>query len=130
MKYLQIILMPIWTILLSTNLNADNTPKVGSATNGGIFLYREPVEMYWNDWFSYPLMDRRNLPSNDQVESLIKGEGKTAVFYGVLSINCNNGKYFWKGIPSDAGDALNKSNINNVVPDQVINNAITLFCKR
>ena len=123
-------LMPIWTILLFTNLNADNTPRVDSDSNGGIFLYRESVEMYWDDWVSYPLMDRRNLPSNDQVESLIKGEGKTALFYGVLSINCNNAKHYWEGIPSDGGDALNDSNINNVVPNQVINNAITLFCKR
>ena len=123
-------LIPIWSILLFTNLSADNTPKVGSAKNGGIFLYRESVEIYWNDWVSYPLMDRRNLPSDDQVELLIKGEGKTALFYGVLSINCNNGKYYWEGIPSNNGDALNESNINTIVPSQAIDNAIKLFCKK
>ena len=122
--------IPIWAILLFTNLSADNTPKVGSATNGGIYIYRESVEIYWNDWVAYPLIDRHKLPYDDQIESLIKGEGKTAMFYGVLSINCINGKYYWEGIPSNNGDVLNDSSINDAVPSQVINNAISLFCKK
>lgn len=134
MKPIQIILILIYFILLLTNLNAEkgtySAPKVGTIINGGIFLHREPVEMYWDDWISYPLMDRQRLPSSDQVELLIKGEGKTVVFYGVLSINCNNSKYFWEGIPSNAGDVLDDSNINSIVPHQVINSAITLFCKK
>ena len=118
------------TLNLSAGDDVRTTPKLGTTTNGGVYLYREHVEMYWNDWTAYPLMDRKNLPSKNQVEALIKADGKTSTFFGVLSINCNNGKHYWEGIPSDAGDALNETNIKDVVPKKVITNAITLFCKR
>ena len=134
MKKLSLLYLLFSATLGFTQLNAEDDirilPRLGTASNGGLYLYREPIEMYWNDWVAYPLLDRKDLPSHDQVEALIKAEGKTAEFYGVLSINCNNGKYYWKGTPSNFQDALNQANIISTVPQQVVNNAITLFCNK
>ena len=129
------VLLLLLSVMLSVSYSSAkndswSTPKLGEPTNGGVYLYREPIEMYWNDWTAYPLMDRKSLPSTDQVEALIKAEGKTAGFFGVLSINCNSNKYFWDGTPSNFGDALNETTVKDVVPQQVITNAITLFCKK
>ena len=134
MKILNLLLLLLSLTLTVSYLGAEDdmyaTPKLGTPTNGGIFLHREPIEMYWDDWIAYPLMDKKLLPSTDQVYLLIKSEGKMTAFLGVLSINCNNGKYFWDGTPSNGAEALNESNIKEVVPQQVITNAITLFCKK
>ena len=134
MKKLSLIYLLFSTTLCFIKLNAEDdihiSPRLGTVSNGGQYLYREPIEMYWNDWVAYPLLDRKNLPSHDQVEALIKAEGKSAEFYGVLSINCNNGKHYWQGTPSNFGDALNNARLKSVVPQQVVNNAITLFCNK
>ncbi len=134
MKKLSLLFLLFSTTLCFTQLNAEDdirtSPKLGTANDGGLYLYREPIEMYWNDWIAYPLLDSKRLPSHDQVEALIKAEGKTAGFYGVLSINCNNGKYYWEGTPSNFQDVLSEASIKSVVPQQVIDNAISLFCKK
>ena len=134
MKKLSLLFLLFSTTLCLTHLSAKDdvriTPRLGTASDGGLYLYRESIEMYWNDWVAYPLLDRKRLPSLDQVEALIKADGKTAGFYGVLSINCNNGKYYWEGTPSNFGDALNETDIKSVVPQQVVDNAISLFCKK
>ena len=105
----------------SSKRTSNSCPKVGSLTNGGVFLYRERVEMYWNDWIAYPLADMHSLPSFGQVDLTIRGEGKTTSFDGVLSINCENGKHFWKGeVPRYAVEE---------VPNEVYKNAVSLFCR-
>ena len=96
--------------------NTNSAPRIGSRIKGGIFLYREMIEMYWNDWLAYPMMDKSQLPSAGQVELSVKGEGKTADFSGILSINCQNGKYSWLNSPDDE------------IPNRVIRNARSLFC--
>jgi hypothetical protein len=53
-------------------------------------LYREPVEMYWNDWFGTLINNE-----SDQADVAIVAEGKTSDFTGVISMNCENGLYFW-----------------------------------
>ena len=125
MKSIQIILIPIYFILLLTNLHAQrdtySAPKVGTAINGGVFLHREPVEMYWDDWVAYPMMDRKDLPSDGQAVLAITGEGKSVNFNGILSINCVNGQNYWEAANADAPDEH--------IPVAVKNNAVSLFCK-
>lgn len=105
---------------LASDKAAYGQPKVGQSVNGGFFLYRERVEMYWNDWLAYPLTGRKG-PYTGQVNLTISGEGKTTSFNGVLSINCQNGRYFWKGhIPQYAVDE---------VPNAVYKSAVSLFCR-
>lgn len=125
MKSIQIILIPLYFILLLTNLNAQrdtySAPKVGTAINGGVFLHREPVEMYWDDWVAYPMMDRKDLPSDGQVILAINGEGKSVNFNGILSINCEDGQNYWEAANADTPDEH--------IPVAVKNNAVSLFCK-
>ncbi len=116
------------TLLLSTMVSAKE-PNVGAKTNGGVFVYREAVEMYWNDWTAYLLMDKKTLKMMGQAHLTLVSEGKTSEFVGNISINCENGKYFWESA-SNFGDALpNKKEISEVIPAQVIKNVTKLFCK-
>ncbi len=125
MKPIQIILILIWSAIFLTNLNAErdtySIPKVGTTINGGIFLHRESVEMYWDDWVAYPMLDRKDLPSNGQVTLAINGEGKSVNFNGILSINCENGQNYWEAANADAPEEH--------IPVAVNNNAVSLFCK-
>jgi hypothetical protein len=90
--------MSRWMFLMLMTLGAGlplaQPPPVGSASGGGFFLYREPVEQYWNDWTAFPLLDLAELPASGQVRITITGEGKTASFIGNLSLNCANGRFF------------------------------------
>jgi len=116
------------TLLLSTMVSAKE-PTIGAKANGGVFVYRESVEMYWNDWTAYLLMDKKTLKMMGQAHLTLVSEGKTSEFVGNISINCENGKYFWESA-SNFGDALpNKKEISAVIPTQVIKNVTKLFCK-
>lgn len=70
-------------------------PNIGDSVEGGFFLYREQVEMYRNDWMGFPLITTMTAATR-QAQVTIVGEGKTADFIRNLSINCENGKHFWK----------------------------------
>jgi hypothetical protein len=103
--------------------------KVGAKAGGGTYLFREPVEMYWNDWFGFPIMTPSSAGTR-QVRLTVVGEGKSADFVGQLSINCSNGKFFWE-IAAQFGTALpSEKAINDFVPGQVVSNARRLFCGR
>lgn len=104
------------------------SPKVGSSVDGGIFLYREAVEGYWDDWIAFPLMPKSNIPTTGQARATITGEGKTANFIGNLSINCENGKHFWESAESDSEILTIDDQADEIVPSSVIGNAIKLFC--
>lgn len=105
-------------------------PKMGDSVNGGIFLYRESVEGYWNDWVAYPLLAKSKTPTRGQADVTILGEGKTAAFIGNLSINCESGKYYWKSAGSDSEFLTHEEQANNIVPKQVIQKAVKIFCKK
>lgn len=102
--------------------SATENPKPGQrAAEGGIYLYREPVEMYWNDWRGVAV----NHLTTGQAEVYIEGVGKTAQFEGVLSINCSNGMNYWAAVGRiDEGYAQEPS----AVPDLVIKRAVKIFC--
>ena len=105
-------------------------PKVGTNIEGGIFLHREPIEIYWTDWIGFPLMTK-SAAATGQARLTVIGEGKAASFTGVLSINCTNGKYYWE-TATNGIENLPPSNerlINEVVPRQVIKNATRLLCR-
>ncbi len=103
--------------------------KVGAKAEGGTYLLREPVEMYWNDWFGFPIMTA-SAAATRQARVIVVGEGKTAGFMGQLSINCGNGKFFWEGA-TQFGDALpTEKAIQDLVPTQVVGNARRFFCAR
>jgi hypothetical protein len=103
--------------------------KVGAKAEGGTYLFREPVEMYWNDWFGFPIMTA-SAAATRQSRVIVVGEGKTAGFVGQLSINCGNGKFYWEGA-TQFGTALpTERAIQDLVPTQVVGNARRFFCAR
>ena len=103
--------------------------KIGAKAEGGTYLFREPVEMYWNDWFGFPIMTA-SAAATRQARVIVVGEGKTAGFVGQLSINCGNGKFFWEGA-TQFGNALpTERAIQDLVPTQVVGNARRFLCTR
>lgn len=116
-------------LLASPFVSHATQPKVGASVEGGIFLYREVVEAYWNDWIGFPVMTKTAAETH-QARVTVVGEGKTATFIGNLSINCENGKHFWESAGSGSEFLSNEKQANEIVPRPVINNAIKLLCKR
>jgi hypothetical protein len=112
-------------------INSVNAAQsIGSPYEGGLFLYQQPVERYKNDWVAFPLMPRNKIPTTDQADVQIKGEGKTVDFSGNLSINCGTGKYSWKSA-SNFGKTLSQpAEVSEVVPTQALKNAQSLFCRK
>ena len=105
-------------------------PKVGASIEGGIFLYGEAVEIYWNYWIGFPVMTK-SAAETHQARVTVVGEGKTAMFIGNLSINCENGKHFWQSAGRDSSTFLsNEKQADEIVPRPVVKNAIRLLCKR
>ncbi len=106
----------------------DEAPSIGQKIKGGVFVYREYVERYWNDWIAYLLMDKNLLEKVGQAHLTLIGEGKTVAFVGNISINCENGKFLWESGSDDSIMFSNEKEINSVVPTQVIKNTTQLFC--
>src|SRR5688500_14522248 len=86
-----------------------------------VHLYRMPVEIYWNDYFG------QVLEPGPSPTVWITGEGKTAGFDGIVSLNCENGLYswktfegFWHGWGGEEGDPP--------LPTQVMTVAFKKFC--
>ncbi len=104
-------------------------PRVGSIVDGGIFLHREAVEGGWDDWIAFPLMAKSDIPTSGQARATIIGDGKTASFIGNLSINCENGKHFWESAGSFSEFLTSEEQADEIVPDDVIKNAIRVFCR-
>jgi hypothetical protein len=104
-------------------------PKTGDSVDGGIFLYREPVESYWNDWVAHPLQGKDKIRTLKQAHLTVIGEGKTATFTGNLSINCENGKHYWKSAESGSESLTRAEAADEIVPKTVIQRAVKLFCK-
>ena len=105
-------------------------PKLGAPVDGGVFLYREPVEMYWNDWIAFPLMAKTSIPTSGQARATVIGEGKTATFIGNLSINCENGKHYWESAASGSEFLAGEEQAEEIVPKSVARNAVKLLCKK
>ena len=115
-------------LFISSFVSHAAQPKVGASIEGGIFLYREVVEAYWNDWIGFPVMTK-TVSETNQARVTVVGEGKTATFIGNLSINCKNGKHFWESAGSGSEFLSNEKQADEIVPLPVINNAIKLLCK-
>ena len=114
---------------LATTSSCAAQPQLGANVEGGSFLYRQKVEMYWNDWIAYPLMDKATLPTAGQARATVIGEGKTVSFIGNVSINCENGQYYWESAGSDSEFLTAEEQVDSIVPEPVISNAVKLFCK-
>lgn len=117
------------TIIAASFVALAEQPKVGSSLEGGKYLFREAVEGYWNDWIGFPVMIK-TASETGQSRVTIVGEGKTATFIGNLSINCENGKYYWESAGSASEFLTSESQTHALVPRSVISNAIKLFCKK
>lgn len=105
-------------------------PTLGASIDGGVFLHREPVEIYWNDWIAFPLMAKTGIPTSGQARVTVIGEGKTATFIGNLSINCESGKYYWESAGSGSEFLTSEDQAEEIVPRGVVLNAAKLFCKK
>ena len=102
-------------------------PQVGMITSDGhVFLYREPVEGFWNDWAGM----RVNNPESKQANVYIEGSGKTANFHGVVSISCPRGYgHFWyTGAFGGGLQPATKAELKELVPKDVVVQARRFFC--
>lgn len=129
MRRFTLVLIVLALPVISGVSHADQ-PKIGSSVDGGVFLYREPVEIYWNDWIAFPLMANTSIPTSGQARVTVIGEGKTATFVGNLSINCENGKHYWESAGSGSEFLTGEQEVKKIVPHSVVLNAVKLFCKR
>jgi hypothetical protein len=116
-------------LLTSSFTSHAAQPKIGASVEGGKFLYREAVEVYWNDWIGFPIMTK-TASETHQARVTVVGEGKTTTFIGNLSINCENGKHFWESAGSGSEFLSNEKQADEIVPLSAIRNAVKLFCKR
>ena len=128
MKSVSMMLAVLLTFTVSSI--SANTPKLGDMVDGGVFLYREDVEIFWNDWIAYPLSDRSNLPTPYQLKMTIVGEGKTVGFIGNISINCENGRYFWRSAVNWDTYITDEEILAETIPEEVILGSISLLCLR
>ena len=113
-------------LVFCSGLTSAATPELGAPHEGGLFLFREPVEIYWNDWVAYPQGDRAATRAQPQVT--IKSEGKTSSFDGVLTINCATGKFDWKEVKNFSVAVPREADVRKIVPVEVVKNATRLFC--
>lgn len=96
----------------------NGAPAVGAPHNDGVYLCREPVEIYWNDWYA--------VPAGGAAATLqVKAEGKTSGFEGTLKIDCTSGQVVW----SDANDGGMPVDVNQDVPARVVTNAKSIACR-
>jgi hypothetical protein len=104
---------------------AATAPKLRQKdSDGRLHLFREKVEIYWNDWSGVRVSGRKG----GQVDVHVRAEGKTEDSDGTLSINCQSGSgYSWRTAAS-FGKPLSEGDINRAVPIQVVANAKKLFC--
>jgi hypothetical protein len=100
----------------------DGAPAFGSDYEDGIYLCREPVESYWNDWYAV-------LPSSGQTELQIKSEGKTSGFSGNLTIDCESGQTSWSDASNFDEPLGSENEISDLVPSQVMVYAKRQACK-
>ncbi len=99
-------------------------PKLGDIqADGSVHLYREPVEIYWNDWRG------QRLPGN---KVHISSEGKTVQFDGILELNCDSRTgHSWHAASngySYNGRSMTEAQIKETVPNRVMIAAYAVFC--
>lgn len=87
---------------------ASNVSKPGERQeDGSIYLYREPVEAWWNDWVGKEL-------SRGKVH--ISGAGKTAMFEGIIQLNCQNASgYTWLAAANYNNRAMAEEELTGVL---------------
>lgn len=121
----------------------DCSPNVGSAQGnvtvicnfgdlykGGIYLYEEPVEIYWNDWWAFPFRQFGPSAAPSNISVTVFAEGKTKEFVGVLDMNCENGRYRWI-VAANFDRPLDVGRIDEeMVPTPVVRNIWRFFCRR
>lgn len=129
MKRFNLTLAALTLSILSVASHADE-PKLGASVDGGVFLYRESVEMYWDDWIAFPLMEKTSIPTPGQARLTLVGKGKTATFIGNFSINCENGKHYWESAANASEFLVSEEQAEEIVPRTVVSNAVKLFCKK
>jgi hypothetical protein len=102
-------------------------PEVGDRDpRGGLFLFHEEVEQFWNTW-------RGVRVNNDprELELYIHGEGKTVSFDGVVFFECDTDlDPIWKTASVWDGQPADLVMIADTVPQDVMDNARTVFCPR
>lgn len=101
-------------------------PKIGSRVDGGIFLYREPVEIYWNDWILHPYASTEGGAN----QGVISGNGKTSFFVGILSVNCSNLKSYWRSASNYNQFLPSEDAADKIVPASALKNATNFICKK
>lgn len=109
--------------------NVSINCPVGSSYRGGVFLFEEPVEIYWNEWWGVPLKDEQYMRRYHSAELTVWAEGKAVDFVGHIYMNCENSRYDWKAASNFGDRNLTSEEIDELVPRQVTRNIWKLFCR-
>lgn len=111
-------------------ISAILIPAIGHAQQAnleayrdGSFSYREPVEIYWNDWGGAFFA---RSAEGQMVE--IRAEGKTVGFNGIYVIDCSS-DYSWFSSAKNWDRALNQNEVAQIVPFEVTSGARITFCE-
>lgn len=107
---------------LTCEQGINGAPALGSKHQDGVYLCREPVEMYWNDWYAIQ-------PASPDGTLEIKSDGKTSAFSGTLAIDCASDRTSWINARNFDEPIGTDQEISDVVPAQVIVNAKRQACK-
>jgi hypothetical protein len=124
LKMANLLPLAICTLVLGS---AHAAQTVGAPHNDGLFLYRQPVEQFWNDWTAVAVVPRSK--TSDQAEIRITGEGKTVDFSGHLIIQCRSDQQTWKNASNFRNAITKPADLSALVPLPVLKNARSVFCK-
>jgi len=115
----------IGCLFLPITVNAFTVGERGEANS--VFLYDEPIEgVYGNNWWGTAISSGET----GQINVYIHGEGKTVDFDGILSVNCESPSgFFWK-TASNFGTPVKKTDMIEIIPNTVLENARKLFCRQ
>lgn len=102
-------------------LPADVSKSGDRRIDESVYLYREPVELYWNDWAGKNLSEGK---------AYITGTGKTVSFEGIIKLNCarTSGHTWLTATNGRSSKAMTEAELEKTVPVEVIAAAFGAFC--
>jgi len=116
------ILFFIFLLFISSPIYAESYKQGHKSEDGMIYLFQEPIEIYWNNWTGKSLHE-------DKI--YISGEGKTVNFDGILNLNCESESgYTWVAVNNFNEQISKEYEFTDIVPIQVISATFEEFCNR
>jgi hypothetical protein len=100
----------------------DGAPAFGTQQqNSRFYLCREPIDVYWNDWYGARKAGTSNVLN-------IVAEGKTSSFDGDLVVDCETGTARWARGSTMMEDNASLAQIREEVPARAVEYARRYVC--